>query len=169
MREDDFAQQYAGMTDDQLMQVMADKKELLPEAISALDLEVQRRQLSSSAPPQKTWEVDPDDPVRSLEDVFRYRSLQRQKRILDRFGYWIIFGPVVLLLVSARYAYKDPENLKTIVGWVILVAGYWMFTVLRISAYSCPQCAQRFGNGANCFYCGFPRSSTPENSTGRAG
>ena len=162
MREDAFQQQYERMTDDQLDQVVADKKDLLPEAATALDREVQRRQLSSSSPPKLISEPDSDDPIHSLDEVLGYRSLQRTNKFFDRFWYWIAFGPVAVLLVSAKYAYKNLQNLKTSVGWVILTIGYWLFVRLRISAYACPKCAQRFGPGPACWYCGFRRTSTRE-------
>ena len=162
MREDAFQQQYEEMTDDQLEQVLADKKDLLPEAASALDREVQRRQLRPSSPPKWISEPDSEDPIHSLDEVLGYRSLQRTKKFLDRFWYWIAFGPVAVVLVSAKYAYRNPENLKASVGWVTLTIGYWLFVKLRISAYTCPRCAQRFGPGPTCFYCGFRRTSTRE-------
>jgi hypothetical protein len=154
-----FEQYYAQLTDDQLAQVQIDRKDLVPEALSALDREIQRRDLKVSEPPR--WVPDPnsDDEIRSLEDESQYRALSRQKRFMDRFWYLLAFGPGILTLVSAKNAYKDPGTLKTGLGFVVLVVGYWGFLRLRLSAYSCPECAQRFGPGPTCFHCGFPRES----------
>ena len=164
MPENAFEQEYAAMTDDQLLQVQADRKDLVPDALAALDREVQRRDLTPSSVPRWVPGPDSDDGTRCLEDVLGYRSLDRTRRFLGRFGYWIALGGVVLDLLSAKYAYKNPDTYKTIVGWLALVFGYWTFVRLRIAAYSCPQCAQRFGSGAACYFCGFPRACTREYS-----
>jgi hypothetical protein len=159
MREDAFEQEYAAMTDDQLMAVAAHRKELLPEALTALDRELQRRRVIAN--PATQWKPDPDldDGTRCLEDDCRYRGLVRQKRFLDRFWYWIAFAPFAIMLLSAKYASKDPETYWTAFGWFAMVAGFWLFTRLRISSFTCPQCAQRFGSGTSCYRCGFPRTS----------
>jgi len=159
MHEDDFQHEYAAMTDDQLLAVAADRKDLVPDALTALDRELQRR--GTKAAPATQWAPDPDldDGTRCLEDDFRYRGLVRQKRFLDRFWYWIAFAPFAFMLMSARYAYKTPETYKTGFGCAVLVCGYWLFTRLRIAAYTCPQCAQRFGSDQACFFCGYPRAS----------
>jgi hypothetical protein len=158
MSEESFEQYYAALTDDQIEQVQIDRKDLVPEALSALDREVKRRHLGPSEPPRWIRQPDSDEETQSLEDCYGYQRLLRKKRFMDRFWYLLAFGPVILLILSAKYAYKNPENLKSGLGWAILMMGYWAFLKLRLSAYSCPECAQRFGPGAACFHCGFPRS-----------
>ena len=158
MREGEFQQEYAGMSDDQLRAVVADRNDLVPEAVTALDREVQRRQLGPSRPPQWAPDAEWDDGRRCLEDDFSYGSLQRQNRLLERF-WWLSGIPFAASLLSARYAYKDGATYEVGLGCVVLVFAYWLFIKLRIAAYTCPQCARRFGSDANCSFCGFPRCS----------
>jgi hypothetical protein len=159
MSEEAFQKYYAALTDDQLEQVQIDRKDLVPEALSALDREVKRRHLRPSEPPRWIRQPNSDEQIQSLEDCYDYQRLQRKKRFMDKFWYLLAFGPVVLLVLSEKYAYKDPENIGLSLGWVILILGYWVFQKLRLTAYTCPECAQRFGDGVACFRCGFPRSS----------
>jgi hypothetical protein len=120
MREDAFEQEYAVMTNDQLMAVAAHRKELLPEALPALDRELQRWRVIATPATQRT--------VRHHAALGEVR-LQGPGDVLDSFR-----------LV------RDG-------------AGFWLFTRLRISSFTCPQCAQRFGSGTSCYRCGFPRTS----------
>jgi hypothetical protein len=71
MREDAFQQEYAAMTDDQLLAVQADRQDLVPEAAVALDREVQRRGVRPAPPPEWAPNPDLDDGTRCLEDDYR--------------------------------------------------------------------------------------------------
>lgn len=158
MNSDSFEEHYTQMNDDELEQVLADRKDLVPDAAAALDMEVQRRKLQPAKPPE--WHFDPDrgSGYHSLDEDTIYRSLEWQRRFLDRFWYWLAFLPAVANLLSARYAWRSSEDLATSVAWVFVVIAWRLFVKLRIGAFTCPECTQRFGSGAHCYFCGFPRT-----------
>jgi hypothetical protein len=159
MSNQEFSQYYAGLTDDQIAEVLKDRSDLVPDALLALDGEIQRRRLNPSETQRPVRLPDPDDDIHALEEDSSYLQLLRRKRFFDRFWYWLAFGPVALLMMSARYAYRALENMRLSFTWVALIVGYWLFLKLRVSAYTCPGCVQRFGPGLVCTYCGLPRTS----------
>ena len=161
MSEESFQQYYEHLTDDQLSQVVDDRKDLVPEAIAALDREVSRRHLKPPQPPIWTRQQDSDDSANSLEEFDRYRWLMRQKRFVERFWYLFALAPFVIVSLTQKNAFQDPENIKTCVGFCILFAFYWLRLIFKYVTFVCPQCSERFSSGATCVNCGFPRSSRP--------
>jgi hypothetical protein len=154
-----FDQYYEQLTDEELVQILSDREDLVPKALAALDREVQRRHLRPSAPPNWTPGPDSEEGMHSLEDNYAYQRLLKEKRFMDRFWYWLALIPLILLIFPERYAYRDPQSVSSSVALIILIAGYWLFLKLRLAAYSCPECGQRFGSGDACYRCGFPKSS----------
>ena len=152
----DFQRHYAQLTDEEFAQVVADRKDLVPEAATALEVELLRRNGMPKKPP--TLESPVSEEGESLEDCYQYKRLLIKKRFMDRFWYWIAFVPVVACFLSAKYAYKAPETIRFSIGWVILSVGYWLFLKGQMAAFTCPACAQRFGAEDACFYCGFRRT-----------
>src|SRR5690348_1332155 len=103
MSNQEFSLYYAGLSDDQLVEVLKDRTDLVPEASAALDCEVQRRGLNPSETQEPVRLPNPDDDIHALDDDLSYVQLLRRKRLFDRFWYWFAFGPVALLMMSARY------------------------------------------------------------------
>ncbi len=134
-----------------------------PEANAALDREVSRRHLKPPQPPHWTRNRDPNDDANSLEEFDRYRWLMRQKRFVEKFWCLFVLAPIVILALTQKNAFKDPDNIKTCVDFCILLAFYWLRLVFKYVTFVCPQCSERFGPDASCFNCGFPRSSHPQN------
>jgi hypothetical protein len=61
MNEEAFRQYYAQWRGDELARVLANKQDLVQEAVGVLDQEVQRRQVIMPAPPQWTRHPDSDE------------------------------------------------------------------------------------------------------------
>jgi uncharacterized membrane protein YhaH (DUF805 family) len=58
MNEEAFREHYRCLTDDELAQILADKQDLVPEAVTALDCEVQRRHLAPPESPRWTRQAE---------------------------------------------------------------------------------------------------------------
>jgi len=91
----EFQHEYAGLSDDELLQLASDRQSLTDDAKSALDAEMRNRNLTSA------------DVIRHQNLVKRseQRETRRRNRILfgTRRGLlaWIRFGLWILLLLSA--------------------------------------------------------------------
>lgn len=160
MSEMDYQNSYELMTDDQLRLVLADRRDLVPKAVVALDREVQRRKLGPAEPPQ--WKPLPETNQRAdcLEDYPKYQQLTARKRVTGRYAYPIAIGPLVLVLVFARSAIENSLTaILLTVGWALVVSLYALSVSFRWLGFRCPQCRESFGRGDECFSCGFPRSA----------
>lgn len=98
MSEEDFRRNYERMSDDELVLVLADRKDLVPEAASALDHEVQRRKVTLPGPTRYVRQGT-DEQVSSLEDYSEYREIRRRSRFWGKYGKFVAFAPLVFLLV----------------------------------------------------------------------
>jgi hypothetical protein len=159
MGEEAFRQYYAQLTDDELARVLADKQDLVPEAVGVLDQEVQRRHVVLPAPPQWTRSPGSDERVGALEDYDAYRHLVERKKIFRRYWYLLAIGPFLLGLALAKAKFENSLLFVIVsLAWAICVAIYGLILNTRFLGFRCPQCSQSFGRGAECFNCGFPRS-----------
>lgn len=159
MSEEAFRQYYAQLTDDELARVLADKQDLVPEAVGALDQEVQRRHVVLPAAPQWTRHPGSDESVGALEDYDAYRNLVERKKTFRRYWYLLAMGPFVLGLALVRAKVENSVLFMIVtLGWAMCVALYGLILNTRFLGFHCPQCSQSFGRGAECFNCGFPRS-----------
>jgi hypothetical protein len=155
-----FQRHYEQMTDDEFALVVADKQDLVPEAVEALDWEIQRRHFLPPEPPQ--WIQPPNSQVlvESLEDYEEYRRLTMRKKTFDRYWYLFAMWPFVLGLVLGKTFFENSVVLVVAaLAWAICVAIYGLIMNMRFLGFRCPQCSQGFGRGAECFNCGFPRST----------
>ena len=167
MGEQVFREYYRHLSDEQLDQILADKQDLVPEAIKALDDEVQSRNLAPPQPTRWTRQADSDERVESLEDYNQYRTLVERKRFVRKYLYFIALAPFVFgLLVGRFFGIAALENSIVFIvlslGWAMCLAGYGLFVNIRFLAFKCPQCFNRFGARKECFNCGFPRSAKRE-------
>jgi hypothetical protein len=164
MTTQDFQRTYERLSDDELSRILADKDDLVPEALAALEIEVQKRHVSLPEPQQ--WEPDTrtGKQVASLEDYDDYKRLRDQRR-WTRWGYFIAIGPFVLGLAlgldKLGDSYIASAPLLSTLVWAFCFATYALVQNLRWTAYKCPQCSDRFGSGKECRTCGFPRSTQP--------
>lgn len=160
MDEAAYRQYYDQLTDDQLVAILADKVDLVPDAVAALQAEVQRRKVTLPEPTRWTGQPGSDEEVKSLEDYDDYQLLVKKRKSVIRYYYYVALGPFVLGLLFAR---KLIENSNTFIvltmGWAICAAAYGLSLNFRVLAYKCPQCSNVFGRGSECDTCGFPRSS----------
>ena len=165
MNEADYLSHYAQLTDDQLRLVLADRQDLVPGAVAALDREVQRRKLGPAEPPHWVPIADTNQPVRCLDDYPAYRELTAKKRMASRYAIPIALAPFLLGLAFARRAIENSDFFSLFaLGWCLIVASYaWSLTV-RWFGFRCPQCGESFGRGKECFSCGFPRNA-PKDQT----
>ncbi|MGA2352148.1 MAG: hypothetical protein ABSF70_17060 [Terracidiphilus sp.] len=159
MDETAFCQYYDHLTDDQLAAILEDKRDLVPEAAAALDAEVQRRNVTLPEPIKWARQSGLDENVKSLEDYSDYQQLVGRQKSVGRYWYFVAMGPIILLLVLARKALENATFVILALGWAVCVAGYVFSLTSRVLAYKCPQCSHVFGLGAECNFCGFPRSS----------
>lgn len=159
MNKTDYQNYYEQLTDDQLRLVLADRQDLVPDAVAALDREVQRRKLGLAKRPQ--WKPLPETNQRAhcLEDYPKYRQLTARRRVTGRYAFPIAIGPLVLALVFARSAIENSlASIVLTVGWALVVSLYALSVSFRWLGFRCPQCGESFGRGDECFSCGFPRS-----------
>ena len=125
MNETDYQSYYEQLTDDQLRLVLADRKDLLPDAVAALDSEVQRRKLGPAEPPE--WKPLPEKNQRAhcLEDYPNYQQLTARRRVTGRYAFPTAIGPLVLAIVFARSAIENSlASILLIVGWAMAVSLY---------------------------------------------
>jgi hypothetical protein len=157
MTQERFDEYYKSLTDDQLSAVAADHKDLVPEAADALDREAARRNLKPA--PEPVW-AGPEDPTdyRSLEEVPKYRTLVRTKWFLDRAATPLIVIGILLGLLSSRYNYRNPEFYRSVFFMIFLAGAFRLATWMRLKAFVCPNCGERFGAGDKCWRCGLPRN-----------
>jgi hypothetical protein len=154
-----FTLYYMQLSDDDLALVIDDRKDLVPEAAEALDRVLQCRKVGPR--PQANWKPDPmtGEPVKCLENYEAYRRV-RGKRANP--GKWYLFAlaPFVIGMAFGRKAFENsaPFVLLTL-AWGVSVAIYGLALNFRFLAYRCPQCGERFGRGAECINCGFPRTA----------
>ncbi|MGA3135520.1 MAG: hypothetical protein ABSC88_05965 [Terracidiphilus sp.] len=161
MSEEAFRKHYEQLTDNELAQVLADKQDLVPEAAQALDQEVQRRHFVMPEIPQWTRQPGSVERVKSLEDYDEYQSLLERKNTFGRYWYLVAMAPFVLGLVLGRNSFANSIVFITVtLSWAVCVAVYLFILNARFLGFKCPQCSQGFGRGAECFNCGFPRSTT---------
>lgn len=160
MSLEDFRKHYEQSTDDELVQVLADKQDLLPDAAMALDQEVQRRHIVLPEAPQWTRQPGSEERVESLEDYGEYRILLKRKKTFGRYWYLVAMGPFVLGLVLGKTLFENSIVLVIItMSWAMCVAVYGLILNARFLGFHCPQCSQGFGRRDECFNCGFPRST----------
>lgn len=164
MEMQDFESYYASLADDQLLDVLADKQDLIPEASIALEREVHKRSLTAR---HIKWLRDPNsiEEVRSLDDYPDYRKLVERLTRLSRFWYLRAMSLFILVLILSKLTARDyPAFVLISLGWAcfyVIVLLYWRFRLLSVV---CPQCGKRFGRGSECFNCGFPRSLSNSNN-----
>jgi hypothetical protein len=161
MSEETFRKYYEQLTDDELANVLADKHDLVPEATEALNQEVQRRHFVMPEPPQWTRQPRSHERVESLEDYEEYRNLLKRMKTFGRYWYLVAMGPFVLGLVLGRTLLENTVTFVVVMmAWAMCVAVYGLSLSARFWGFQCPQCLRGFGRGAECFNCGFPRSTT---------
>lgn len=154
MDRDTFREHYARLTDNELALVLADKSDLMPEAVDALDQEMQRRHFVVPNSPQWRRHPGSGEFVNSLEDYEDYRNLQKRWFAFRRFGVLVAFAPFGVGIF--RFA-ESPVLIFAGLAWAMCVTLYGLFQGVRFFAFECPQCSQSFGRRSECFHCGFPR------------
>jgi hypothetical protein len=160
MGEQDFREYYRHLRDEQLGQILTDKQDLVPEALNALENEVQSRKLAPAEPTGWTRQVDSDQCVESLEDYEQYRRLVEQRRFVRRYVYIIAMAPFILGLIFGKSRFENSTAFIVLtLGWAMCFAGWGILVNARFLAFKCPQCTNRFGSRQECFCCGFPRSA----------
>jgi hypothetical protein len=160
MSKETYREHYERLTDDEFALVFADKQDLVPDAAEALDQEVQRRHFVMPEPPQWTRQLGSEERVGSLEDYDEYRNLLRRKKTFGRYWYLIAMGPFVLGLVLGRKLFENSIAFIIVtLSWAACVAVYGLILNARFLGFECPQCTKGFGRGAECFNCGFPRTT----------
>jgi hypothetical protein len=161
MSKETFQEHYERLTDDELAQVLADKEDLVPEALEALGREVQRRHFVMPGAPQWSRQPGSDEQVNSLEDYDEYRKVLVRKKTFGRYWYLVAIGPFALGLLLGRTLFENSIVFIFItLSWAMCVAIYGLILNARFLGFKCPQCSQGFGRGGECFHCGFPRSGT---------
>jgi hypothetical protein len=154
-----FQHHYEQLTDNEFALVVADKQDLVPEAVEALDLEIQRRHFVLPEPPQWTQHPGSQVHIACLDDYEEYRRLVMRKKTFGMYWYILAVGPFVLGLVLGRTFFENSVLfVVATMAWAICIAIYGMIMNMRFLSFQCPQCSQGFGRGAECFSCGFPRS-----------
>jgi hypothetical protein len=102
MSAGNFRQYYERLSDSEFAQIVAEKQELLPEAVEALDQEIQRRHFKKPEAPEWFRQPDSEEHVESLEDYEEYRSLLERKKAFGRYWYLLAMGPFVIGLMLGR-------------------------------------------------------------------
>ncbi|HEY3926780.1 MAG TPA: hypothetical protein VGL89_00260 [Candidatus Koribacter sp.] len=165
MTEEDFRRNYEQMAEDELVAVLADRKDLAPEAAAALDEVVKRR--GTKLPEPTRWMRSPEsnEQVYSLEDYPEYQELCRRQAFSRRYYHAIAMAPIFVAVAIAGFLGKT-SFLEKYAVLLVSIAGTWVALVLIFSGsvflqffrFKCPQCRRRFGSRAECFSCEFPRS-----------
>ncbi len=163
MNQEEFRKHYERLSDEELGTIFADKKHLVPDAVSALDREVQRRGTKPAKPVTRIRKPGSDEHVKCLEDYSEYQAICRKARFWGKYGYVIAVLPFVLLLALGRVLgthWLDDSTFLAISTfvWGMLVAVYALSVFFRRLGFNCPQCGRGFGRGDECFNCGVPRS-----------
>jgi hypothetical protein len=159
MSEESFQAYYDGLTDDQLIQIFADRQDLVPEAAAVLDHEVRKRRLKLPEPPHWTRGPESTEPVCSLDDYEDYRQLAERKRLIGRYGFLFACAPIILGLALARHALENSiVFISLCFAWMAVVIGYCIIISIRFLDFKCPQCSDKFGSEDECITCAFPRS-----------
>jgi hypothetical protein len=163
MGEQAFREYYRHLSDEQLGQILADKQDLVPEAVNALKEEAQSRNVALPEPTRWTQQADSDERVESLEDYDQYRRLVEQRRFVRRYVYIIAMAPFVLGLIFGKARFENSMVFIVLtLGWAMCFAAWGIVVNARFLAFKCPQCMNRFGSRQECFSCGFPRSAKQE-------
>jgi hypothetical protein len=158
MSEEAFRQYYAQLTDDELARILADKQDLVPEAVGVLDLEVQRRHVVLPAPPQWTIHPHSDERVVALEDDDAYRDLVERRDTCRRYYFLLFMGPYILGLVLEGAKVKNSDLFIFVtLGWAMCVALYDLILNASFLDFGCPPGSQSSGPGGESFNCGFQR------------
>lgn len=160
MNKETFREHFARLTDDELSLILADKQDLVPDAVEALDQEVQRRHFVMPKPPQWTRQLGSEERVGSLEDYDEYRNMLQRNKTYGRYWYLVAIGPFVFGLVLGRTFFENSIAFVIVtLSWAACVAVYGLILNTRFLGFKCPQCGKGFGRGAECFNCGLPRSA----------
>src|SRR5579863_319764 len=122
MSEQSFEATYAQMSDGELAKVLRDKRDLVPEAIAALDREIQNRRLD----PSQLRKLHPH----SIDGPHHPTDLERRlggKRIR---GVWLVATIVMSMALIAALDHFGIEQLFwpisiTIVALVFTIWGHW--------------------------------------------
>lgn len=164
MSEQGFREYYRHLSDEQLGQILADKQDLVPEAVNALQNEVQSRNVVMPEPTRRwTRQADSDERAESMEDYDSYQRLVEQRRFVRRYVYIIAMAPFVLGLIFGKARFENSMVFIVLtLGWAMVFAAWGIFVNARFLAFKCPQCMNRFGSRKECFSCGFPRSAKEE-------
>jgi hypothetical protein len=161
MNKEDLRKHYEQLTEEEFALIVADKQNLVPEAVEVLDWEVQRRHFVMPEPPQWTRQPGSEERVESLEDYEEYRNLIQRKKTFRRYWYLVAMGPFVLGLILAKTLFENSITFVIVtLSWAVCVAVYGLILNARSLGFQCPQCSMGFGRGAECFNCGFPRSAS---------
>jgi hypothetical protein len=113
MTEQSFEATYSQMSDGELARVLRDKRDLVPEARTALDIEIQKRQLD----PEQLRKLRPHS-----IDKPRHRTLAEERLAGKKIrGVWLIAGILLSLLLAAVLGHFGKLQLFWPVSITILV------------------------------------------------
>jgi hypothetical protein len=138
MNDAAYRQYYDQLTDDQLIAILVDKVDLVPDAVAALEAEVQRRKVTLPEPIKWTRQPGSDEEVKSLEDYGDYQKLAEKRKSVSRYYYFVAVGPFVLGLLFARRLIENSTMFVVLtLGWGICAAMYCLSIDFRVLAYKC--------------------------------
>ena len=119
MNEVAFREHYRSLTDGELAQILADKQDLVPEAVTALDCEVQRRHLSPPESPRLTGPAESAngaEPSRGIGLwVLGWKRLVQFGGRSSRGEYWTFRLVNFLLLASVAFASPTIDTFRVVI------------------------------------------------------
>jgi hypothetical protein len=122
MDQNDFESSYEQMSDGELARVLRDRRDLVPEAVSALDREIQRRNLDpSQLRKQKPRSIDKRRPPTIAEQRLKGKRLRLP---------WMLGTMALSVVLLVSLAHFGVEQLYwpifiTIVVPIFTVWGFW--------------------------------------------
>jgi hypothetical protein len=156
--QESFPSTYQQLEDNELLEIVREKNQLLPEAKVALEKELKRRRLESPRPRIWLREAGSNETVHCLNDYVGYQELCARRAFLRRYRYALTLGPFLLLLVLGGRRFENSiPAFGAIAAWWFSVIAYELVNFLRWCGFKCPQCHHVFGRDSECIACGFAR------------
>jgi hypothetical protein len=151
-----LAEEYQGKTDDELLGLKLEQAQLTPEAKTALNAELARRNINAKESLTTLHNAE----IKCLDEVPSLARIAARQQFLTRWYKPVALAPfAVVLFVVLTFFPKSTSRIPILfvfatLAWGMAVVGYSFFLMFAVR---CPACSWRFGMSNKCMNCGLPR------------
>jgi hypothetical protein len=160
-----LGEEYRHKTDDELLALALERKQLTTEANEALKQELVRRGIKASERIERSHKAG----ILCLDDAPSAARTATRQEFLRRWYRPIGLAPfVVVVFVTLKFFPNSTSPIPIYfvfasLFWVLVVVGYAFFLTFSLR---CPVCGSWFGIGSKCRNCDLPKHRDSDSVTG---